>query len=437
LNEVTHMPSAPTLSTLVVFGRQLRRVGLDVSLGQLEACARAFQWLDPTSRVHVYCAARATLSSRREDGPLFDRVFNEFWLGQKPSAAGAPAPLAPRHPRAERPALATLLAQRAVAADPEVEVRDRSHTASDDEFLRRKDFAALSLEELEAVRRLLDRRRWQFATRVTRRSRSQRGGPELDLRRLGARAARSGGVLLQLPRRAPKIKQRPLVILADVSGSMELYTRVLLQFFHALRQEFVQVESFVFATRLTRITHALTLRQVDRALEEVSAQVVDFASGTRIGQSLREFNSVWAGRLLARGAVVIVVSDGWERGGAEVLQKEMRILRERCHRLIWLNPRLGQQSYEPRVAGISAALPFVDDFLACHNLQSLEALSAHLAGLPRRRGRARSFSAAARNEQAGLGPRAQRSAEVGVGPRRNSLPAGRGSASDPRERRAV
>src|SRR6185436_7479266 len=181
-------------------------------------------------------------------------------------------------------------------------------------------------------------------------------------------------------------------ILGDVSGSMELYTRVLLQFFHALGQQFVQVESFVFATRLTRITHELSLRQVDRALEQVSAQVLDFASGTRIGQSLHQFNSLWAGRLLARGAVVLVVSDGWERAGAEVLQKEMRILRERCHRLIWLNPRLGQPSYEPRVAGIAAALPFVDDFLTCHNLQSLGALSDHLAQLPKRRGRARAFT---------------------------------------------
>jgi uncharacterized protein len=386
------MQSAPTLATLVRFGRRLRHAGMDVSVAQLESCARSFQWLDPTSRSHVYCAARATLLTRREDTALFERIFDEFWLGKSARRPGMPAPLAPRHPRAERPALASMLAQRAVLGDPEVEVRDRSHSASDDEALRRKDFGALSPEELEALRRVLQQEDWQFALRVTRRTRSRRHGPELDLRRLGARAARSGGVLLELPRRARTQKRRPLVILADVSGSMELYTRVLLQFFHALRQRFVQVESFVFATRLTRITHELTLRHVDRALEQVSAQVHDFASGTRIGQSLHEFNSAWAGRLLGRGAVVIVVSDGWERAGAEVLQKEMRILRERCHRLIWLNPRLGQPSYEPRVAGMAAALPFVDDFLACHNLQSLEALSRHLGSLPRRRSRSRAFA---------------------------------------------
>ncbi|MEY4545653.1 MAG: hypothetical protein RL685_1848 [Pseudomonadota bacterium] len=402
------MSSEPTFSSLVRFGRQLRAAGLGVSLAQLEACARAFQWLDPLARNHVYCAARATLLTRREDLALFDRIFAAFWLGQQEPQAGTQAPIAPRHPRQERPALATLLAQRAQLADPEVEVRDRSHTASDDEQLRRRDFAALSAEELEAVRRQLAQERWQFATRVTRRTRPRRNGPELDLRRLAARSARTGGVLLTLPRRARTIQRRPLVVLADVSGSMELYTRVLLQFFHALRhgkarQQVAQVESFVFATRLTRITHELSLKHVDRALEQVSAQVHDFASGTRIGQSLHEFNAVWAGRVLARGAVVIVVSDGWERAGAEVLQKEVRVLRERCHRLIWLNPRLGQPSYEPRVAGMAAALPFVDDFLACHNLQSLRALSDHLARLPRRRGRARAYAALT---PAGITPKA-------------------------------
>jgi uncharacterized protein with von Willebrand factor type A (vWA) domain len=391
------MSRAPALATLVRFARELRLAGLAVSVDQLAACARAFEWLDCTSRADVYHAARATLLSRREDVPLFERIFASFWLGRTDTAA-SPAPLAPRHRREGRPALATLLAQRAQLGDPELEVRDRSHSASDEEQLRRKDFAALSPGELRELERLLGQQRWRFATRVTRRRRSDRKGTELDLRRVSARAARSGGVLLELPRRTPRIKQRPLVILADVSGSMELYTRVLLQFFHALRQEFVQVESFVFATRLTRITHELTLRDVDRALEQVSASVVDFASGTRIGQSLHEFNRQWAGRVLGRGAVLFVVSDGWERGGAEVLRKEMRISRERCQRLIWLNPRLGQPSYEPRVAGIAAALPFVDDFLSCHNLQSLGALSDHLARLPKRRGRARSFPAAAREE---------------------------------------
>jgi uncharacterized protein with von Willebrand factor type A (vWA) domain len=408
------MDIASPLATLVRFGRELRRAGLAVSLPQLECCARASGWLDPSSRAEIYAAAQATLLTRREDLPVFQRVFDEFWFGVQASSA-APAPLAPRHRPQERPALAALLAQKAVPSDPELDVRDRSHAASPDEVLRHKDFAALSASELEAMRRLLRAERWQFALRVTRRRRPARSGPELDLRRVAARAARSGGVLLELPRRVPKVKRRPLVILGDVSGSMDLYTRVLLQFFHALRQGFVEVESFVFATRLTRITHALTLRHIDRALDEVAASVLDFASGTRIGESLHTFNRVWAGRTLARGAVVLILSDGWERAGAETLQKEMQILRERCHRLIWLNPRLGQPSYEPRVAGMAAALPYVDDFLTCHNLQSLSALSLHLGRLPRRHGRARAFSAPGSLRASSAGPAPHMAAREGRG----------------------
>lgn len=375
----------------VHFARELRNAGLSVSQGQLEALLRAFQWLDPCSKADVYHAARTTLLTRREDVALFERLFSRFWLGRA-EAAGAPGkmPLAPRHRRSEeRPALAMLLSERARSTDPEIEVRDRSLTANEDEVLRRKDFALMTAQELEALRRQFQLRRWDFATRVTRRKVPRRSGRELDLRRVPARASRTGGAVLELPRRRPKIKQRPLVILADVSGSMELYTRVLLQFMHVLRQRLDRVETFVFATRLTRITGELGLSNIDRALDEVSASVIDFASGTRIAESLRSFNTEWAGRLLARGAVVIVMSDGWERGSAAELKKEMRILRERCHRLIWLNPRLGQPNYSPRVEGMSAALQQVDDFLSCHDLQSLEVVAQHLAALPRRRGSAR------------------------------------------------
>jgi uncharacterized protein with von Willebrand factor type A (vWA) domain len=392
MTEPASLASVDVTQALVLFARQLRAAGLGVSLGQVEGLLRAFEWLDPCSRSDMYNAARTTLLTRREDLALFDRVFARFWLDAGLQSGGlAKMPLAPRHrPRADRPALAMLLAEKARAADPEVAVRDRSLAANDDEALRRKDFALMTPLELEALRRLFEVCHWDFATRVTRRKVSRRSGREIDLRRVPGRAARAAGAVLELPRRTAKIKRRPLVILADISGSMELYTRVLLQFMHVLRQRLPNVESFVFATRLTRITGELALTNVDRALDEVSSRVVDFASGTRIAESLRTFNTEWAGRLLARGAVVIVMSDGWERGSALELKKEMRILRERCHRLIWLNPRLGQPNYLPRVEGMSAALNHVDDFLACHDMQSLRAVAAHLGALPRRRGSSRS-----------------------------------------------
>jgi uncharacterized protein len=323
--------------------------------------------------------------TRREDLALFDRVFDAFWLGAV--SAPQPMPLAPRHDRSRnRPLLASLLAQKAEASDPAVDVTDRSHTMSDAEVLQRKDFASMSDLEQDAVRRLLARRRWDFATRVSRRRRRSAVGTEIDLARVPARAARSGGTVLTLPRRERVIKQRPLIVLADVSGSMELYTRVLLAFFFALRKNLARVESFVFATRLTRISAELEVGSIDRALSEVASKVIDIAGGTRIGESLHTFNTRWAGQVLGRGAVVVVVSDGWERGSPETLKKEMRILKRRCHRLIWLNPRLGEPRYEPRVEGMAAALAHVDDFLTCHNLQSLERVATQLGALSRRRG---------------------------------------------------
>jgi uncharacterized protein with von Willebrand factor type A (vWA) domain len=389
-------PRADVILAFVRFGRALRAAGLGVSTGQLEACLRAFEWLDPCSRADMYHAARTTLLTRRDDLALFDRVFADVWLADGARRGhGQKVPLAPRHrPGTAQPALAVLLAQKANAGDPERDVRDRSLAQSDDEQLRRKDFAAMTPTELQALRRLFEQRPWAFAQRVSRRMLARRSGCELDLRRVPARAARTQGAVLELPRRAPRIKQRPIVILADVSGSMELYTRVLLEFMHVLRRRLTRVETFVFATRLTRITSELALDDVDHALDQVASTVVDFASGTRIADSLRAFNTEWAGRLLGRGAVVIIMSDGWERGSTSLLKKEMRILRDRCHRLIWLNPRLGQAHYRPLVEGMAAALAHVDDFLSCHDMQSLEAVARHLAALPRRRGDGAAFTGA-------------------------------------------
>jgi uncharacterized protein len=396
MTEPSSTPAVDVSLGLVLFAQKLRAAGLGVSLTQLEALLRSFEWLDPCVKNNVYHAARTTLLTRREDLALFERIFARYWLGvEARSKQLAKLPLAPRQrPRQDRPALAMLLAEKARPADPDVEVRDRSLAANDDEVLRRKDFACMTPLELEALRRLFEARRWGFATRLTRRKLARRAGRELDLRRVPGLAARAAGAVLELPMRSLKIKQRPLVVLADISGSMELYTRVLLQFMHVLGQRLSNVESFVFATRLTRISGALRLTNVDRALDEVSASVVDFASGTRIADSLRAFNTQWAGRVLARGAVVLVMSDGWERGNADELTKEMRILRERCHRLIWLNPRLGQPNYLPRVEGMAAALLHVDDFLPCHDMQSLEAVAVHLQALPRRRGSRRAPLAA-------------------------------------------
>jgi uncharacterized protein len=203
-------------------------------------------------------------------------------------------------------------------------------------------------------------------------------GNALHMRRVIASAVRHGGVPVRLSWQSRKIKQRPIVLIADISGSMEKYSRLTLQFFYSMSHSLKHVECFVFGTRLTRITQQLKLRNIDRAVTEAAAEVVDWAGGTRIGDSLETFNRQWSRRVLRRGAVVMIVSDGWERGHVDHLAAQMRYLQLRCYRLAWLNPLLGKSNYQPLVEGMTAALPYIDDFMPIHNFQSLSALAAYL-----------------------------------------------------------
>ena len=272
------------------------------------------------------------------------------------------------------------------ASQSEIEVTDRTETATEIEWLQRKDFAAMTEDERRALRQAMSDLRWDFSQRLTHRLVKSRRGKLVDHRETLRRAARVGGVVIELRRRERKEKDRPLVILADISGSMELYSRIVLQFFHGLSQQLRGTESFVFGTRLTRVTDAFALRNVDVALDSVSADVVDFAGGTRIAESLHTFRRSYGPQMLRRGAVVLVISDGCETGDVEHLKREVQALQRSCHRLVWLNPRLGQKRYQPKVRGMAAVLPYVDDFLPIHSLESLKQLRDHLARLPKRKG---------------------------------------------------
>ncbi len=374
------------LDNLLLFGRALRRAGLKVSLEQILSFARALDWVDIGDREQVFHAARSFLVSRREDLKVFEAVFERFWLGAAEEPRPRRAPVAPRHdPKRGRRFSVSYLAALARPDDPEVDVADRRGTFSAEEVLRRREFSLLTPEELDEVRRLIRDTRWEIDLRRTRRWIPDRRGPRIHLRRVLRDAAKFGGAPPTLRRLSPKVKQRPTVLLADISGSMEKYSRLVLQFFFSATHSLVDVECFVFGTRLTRVTSQLKLRNVDRALEEAAKEILDWSGGTRIGESLAAFNRQWGRRVLRRGAVVVIVSDGWERGDVETLEREMRHLHHRCHRLIWLNPHLGQAGYRPLVEGMSAALPWIDDFLPIHNLQSLRDLSRHLAALPARR----------------------------------------------------
>ncbi|GIK56992.1 MAG: VWA domain-containing protein [Chloroflexi bacterium] len=375
------------LQNILLFTATLRRAGFTISPQQNMELAQALTLVDIGSREQVYHAARSLLVTRREQMALFEAIFNRFWRhGADGRTQPQKAPLAPRHKRHSQPfTIVNYMAARAQPADREVEVVDKAQTYSDAELLQQKLFSEMSPQELETIKRLIQEMRWQVSLRHTRRRVPDKNGDVLRLRQVMRTAVRTGGVPLHLSWQSRKIKQRPFVLIADVSGSMEKYGRLLLQFFYSVSHSFSQVECFVFGTRLTRITHQLKLKNIDRAVDEAARNVVDWSGGTRIGESLRAFNRQWSRRVLRRGAIVLIVSDGWERGDVSVLRQEIRYLQARSHRLIWLNPLLGLATYQPLVEGMAAALPYIDDFLPVHNLQSLTELSHHLGKLGQHR----------------------------------------------------
>lgn len=374
------------LANCMLFTRVLRQAGLPVGLDQALCFVQALEWVDLSSREQVYHTARSLLVTRHEQLRLFDDLFKRFWRRwpEGPPAGRQKMPVAPRHKKREPFTIVSLMAARARQADPEIDIGDKAGTFSPTEVLQRKSFAELSPEELAQIQQLIQQMSWRVSERRTRRRTADRRGALLHLRQVVRDAARQGGVPAQLRWQRRKIKQRPLVLIADISGSMEKYARLLLQFFYSVARRLDHVECFVFGTRLTRVTGQLKLRNIDRALDEAAREVVDWAGGTRIGASLGSFNRHWARRVLGRGAVVLVISDGWDQGEVGMLAREVQALQKRCHRLIWLNPLLGAADYQPRVGGMAAALPHIDDFLPIHNFQSLGALAKRLERLDRR-----------------------------------------------------
>ncbi len=384
------MSDAPDLlPRLAAFARLLHDAGLDAGPGRLSTATRALGEIELRDLPAFRDSLRACFVSRKDELPLFEAAFDIFWAPPDPrvSAGAVPGrsrslPLAPERARAWIDALGMNRSRSPRETDQEG-VPPHSSGYSAEELLRRKDFEDLTWLETEQVKRLLQQAPWRIAERRTRRMRRARSG-RVDLRRTARHSIRSSGELIRLLHRQPRLRRRPLVLLCDVSGSMERYSRLLLIFAHAVaRRE--DVETFVFSTRLTRITRLLRRRDLDRALAEVTRSVHDFSGGTRIGQALAQFNRRWARRVLGHGAVVIVISDGWDRGDPELLAGELSRLRRMSHRLIWLNPLLGSEGYEPVTRGMTAALPHTDDFLAAHNVEALDELGELLAGLDKRR----------------------------------------------------
>jgi uncharacterized protein with von Willebrand factor type A (vWA) domain len=362
---------------LGALGASLRDQGSRVGLGELLTAHRALEAVDCTSREDARLALRAVLCSERADLPKFERAFYDvFGDGRVPLG---PSPFDDLS-EAAREALPHAGVPATGPRPPEQEADPTAVPAawSDVELLRHKDFATYTDLEMAAARELIARLARRGPTRVSRRTRpSRRRGHEPDLRRMVRGSLRTAGEPIDRVWRAPSRRPRPLVLVLDVSGSMTPYARMLLQYLHASVAARRRVEAFAFGTRLTRITHELGGRDHDRALERAAEAVVDFSGGTRIGAALASLNRDH-GRRVGRGAVIVILSDGWDRGDPDVLALEIARLRRSAHRLVWLNPLAAHPEFAPLTRGMKAAIPHTDELLAGNSLASLEQLAVIL-----------------------------------------------------------
>jgi uncharacterized protein with von Willebrand factor type A (vWA) domain len=375
----------PFTSVLVGFAHELRAAGLTVGTGDVLTYFAAMTPLDPTDLVDLYWAGKATLLTRREDAPPYDRVFRRYFLGA--GGPGRSGLLISAEAAAEAEA-ALVMPGSEPGPEEERERPALGWMASGVDALKHRSFTACTPDELAALRRIMSRMRLTPPRRRTRRTRPAAGGAEPDMRAMARATMRTQGEPpARLYFRERKAKPRPLILILDVSGSMADYSRHLLQFAHAARRVAGRgaggrVEVFCFGTRLTRITRELAHQRVDRAIDEAARAVVDWDGGTRIGQSLDAFVRKWGRGGLARGGVVVICSDGLDRGDPEVLAKAMERLDRLCHRIVWLNPHKGDdRDFRPSTLGMMVAAPHVDLLLSGHDLASLEELAAALPAL--------------------------------------------------------
>ncbi len=358
--------------------------------------ARALEHVDIGRQSDFYFTLQSLLIHRQQDLATFEEAFRVFWRPPPGewSASDLRALGEQRRfgtPQVDMPVSDTVASDdQSLATLPEPLERVAAMSYGAHEVSRVKDFSEFTEEELRHGESMIARLSWTPGMRRTRRWVPGRGAAP-DLRRVVRRNIRYGGEPMSMPMRDRALKRRPLVLICDVSGSMERYSRMLLHFMYSLtgHSGLARVEAFLFATRLTRITRELAGRANAIAVSKVPRRIPDWGGGTRIGEALRTFNVRWARRVLAHGPVVLLISDGWDRGEPELLAQEMSRLQRSCHRLIWLNPLLGSSDYQPLTRGMQAALPFLDDFLPVHNLASLEALGEHLNRLPQHRSRTR------------------------------------------------
>ena len=364
----------------VLFGRLLRRAGLAVNPAQTRLFLRTMMLLGLSRKADIKAAGRAIYVGRCEDRAIYDVAFELFWRRR-----GESNEFGQRLPRLRQGSVQSL--------EPEFNPDDTGRedlaivtpptirAPSQREQLRRTDFASLTPAEARDAQAMLETLRPRLARRPARRRTIGPHGHHLATRLMLRRALATAGESLRWRWLERTTRPRPVVLICDISGSMERYSRFLLRFAHALDRSGAPVEVFVFGTRLTRITRELRVRSPDIALQRVADKVVDWSGGTRIGESLHTLNRHWVRRTIKSGAIVLIVSDGWERGDPALLAREMATLRRSCHRLLWLDPLASRTGFEPVTAGLRAALPYTDGLVPCGTVVSLEMLAERLGKL--------------------------------------------------------
>ena len=355
---------------LVTFCRELREHGVPVTSAEEIAAATALQLIDTSDRNEVFLSLRSVLTTSVDDFPIFAELFETFWSN---TARPRRTVVSPKQAAG---GIAFFLENWTNSLRSDGEPIDLP-CANDAESCAEKDFSAFTNDELEEVSRLARRMVRRLARNPSRRWRPVKRGARVNLRRSFRQSLKTGGELIDLSYKERRPKRTKLFVICDVSGSMDLYSRLLLQFVYGLQNSFARVESFVFATSLSRITGELKNKTYKRALDRLSANVQGWSGGTRIGASLASFNAQWLRRIDKR-TVVIILSDGWDTGEPEQLGAVLAQLNKRAGRVIWLNPLLGNEGYQPLTRGMLAAMPYINVFAPAHNLASLRALEPHL-----------------------------------------------------------
>ncbi|MGN6467090.1 MAG: vWA domain-containing protein [Rhizobiaceae bacterium] len=387
-------PDGRLADNIVYFARALRKAGMRVGPAAVVDAIDAVLAAGVGNRDDFYWTLHSVLVTRREDHAVFDEAFRLFWKSREliEKMLAMFSPVAPDRREREKPRAAEQRVAQAMFEGhhgkgreemPEIEI-DARFTFSGNEVLRGKDFAQMTASELAEARRAIAKLSLPHDFVLTRRFKSDPRGRRVDQRAMMRAALRTGGDLI-LPRfRSPREIHPPLVVLADISGSMSQYTRIFLHFLHALTEKRRRVHTFVFGTRLTNITRQMRHRDPDEALADCSKAVKDWSGGTRIGDALAEFNRLWSRRVLGQGATVLLITDGLERDDVAGLAVEMERLHKSCRRLVWLNPLLRFDGFEAKARGVRAMLPHVDEFRAVHTLNALSDLCASLSDDDRR-----------------------------------------------------